>query len=71
MIVILILMGRWLKARAKGQAGAAIRALIALAPDTATALRDGRPIKVAQGDLRAGDRLLLAPGERVALYQSP
>ncbi|MEE2859745.1 MAG: heavy metal translocating P-type ATPase [Pseudomonadota bacterium] len=66
-IVTLILMGRWLEARAKGQAGAAIRALIALAPDTATALRDGRPVKLPVADLRAGDLLLLAPGERVAL----
>lgn len=66
-IVTLILMGRWLEARAKGQAGAAIRALIALAPDHATALRDGRPVKVAVADLRPGDLLLLAPGERVAL----
>ncbi|WP_265499350.1 heavy metal translocating P-type ATPase [Paracoccus beibuensis] len=66
-IMTLILMGRWLEARAKGQAGAAIRALIALAPDTATALRDGRPVKLPVADLRDGDLLLLAPGERVAL----
>lgn len=66
-IVTLILTGRWLEARARGQAGAAIRALVALAPDHATRLRDGRPERVAVADLRPGDDLLLQPGDRVAL----
>src|SRR5690606_38894761 len=66
-IVTLILMGRWLEARAKGQAGAAIRALIELAPDRATALRDGKPVPMAVTDLWPGDLVLLAPGERVAV----
>ncbi|MTD99885.1 heavy metal translocating P-type ATPase [Paracoccus sp. YIM 132242] len=66
-IVTLILMGRWLEARAKGQAGAAIRALIDLAPDRATVLRDGKPVPVAVADLWPGDLVLLAPGERVAV----
>ncbi|WP_207102113.1 heavy metal translocating P-type ATPase [Paracoccus shandongensis] len=66
-IVTLILMGRWLEARAKGQAGAAIRALVELAPDRATVLRDGQPVPVAVADLHPGDLVLLAPGERVAV----
>jgi Cu+-exporting ATPase len=66
-IVTLILMGRWLEARAKGQAGAAIRALIELAPDCATVLRDGKPVPMAVADLWPGDLVLLAPGERVAV----
>ena len=66
-IVTLILMGRWLEARAKGQAGAAIRALVELAPDHATALRDGKPVQVAVADLHPGDLVLLVPGERVAV----
>ncbi|WP_347139996.1 heavy metal translocating P-type ATPase [Paracoccus sp. SSK6] len=66
-IVTLILMGRWLEARAKGQAGAAIRALIELAPDRATVLKGGKPTQVAVADLRPGDLVLLAPGERVAV----
>ena len=66
-IVTLILMGRWLEARAKGQAGAAIRALIELAPDRATVLRDGQPRQVAVADLHPGDLVLLAPGERIAV----
>ncbi|MDB6182328.1 heavy metal translocating P-type ATPase [Paracoccus fistulariae] len=66
-IVTLILMGRWLEARAKGQAGQAIRALIELAPDSATLLRDGEAVTVPVADLRPGDLLRLAPGERVAV----
>ena len=66
-IVALILMGRWLEARAKGQAGAAIRALIELAPDHAAVLRDGRPVRTPVADLHPGDLVLLVPGERVAV----
>nr|WP_111302006.1 heavy metal translocating P-type ATPase [Paracoccus saliphilus] len=66
-IVTLILMGRWLEARAKGQAGEAIRQLIALVPEHATVLRNGKPEQVAVADLRPGDLVRLAPGERVAL----
>ena len=66
-IVTLILLGRWLEARAKGQAGAAIRRLIELAPDHATVLRDGAEAWVALSDLRVGDLVRLKPGERVAV----
>ncbi|MDP5307492.1 heavy metal translocating P-type ATPase [Paracoccus spongiarum] len=66
-IVTLILMGRWLEARAKGQAGAAIARLMALAPDHATVLRDGVPVQVPLDQLRSGDLVRLAPGERVAV----
>src|SRR5207248_5217838 len=40
-IVALILLGRWLEARAKKQTGAAIKALMGLQPRTARAIRDG------------------------------
>lgn len=66
-IVTLILMGRWLEARAKGQASQAIRALIELAPDRATVIRDGQAVTVAVADLNPGDLVRLKPGERVAV----
>ncbi|MCF3973678.1 heavy metal translocating P-type ATPase [Paracoccus salsus] len=66
-IVTLILMGRWMEARAKGRAGQAIRSLIELVPDHATALRDGQPVQVPVAELRTGDLVHLAPGERVAV----
>ncbi|WP_295531619.1 heavy metal translocating P-type ATPase [uncultured Thioclava sp.] len=66
-IVTLILLGRWLEARAKGRAGEAISRLIGLQPKTARVQTpngvEERPISA----LTTGDILLLAPGERVAL----
>ncbi|MFT4014636.1 MAG: heavy metal translocating P-type ATPase [Paracoccus sp. (in: a-proteobacteria)] len=66
-IVTLILLGRWLEARAKGQAGEAIQRLIELTPATAHVQRGDELISLPIADLRRGDILHLAPGERVAL----
>lgn len=66
-IVTLILLGRWLEARAKGQASNAIRKLVELAPDTATVVREGGTQSIAVADLVPGDVVQLAPGERVAV----
>ncbi len=64
-IVTLILLGRWLEARAKGRAGAAIKALMGLQPKTAQLLRDGEPIAVPIASVRVGDMVLVRPGEQV------
>ncbi|BDW86923.1 heavy metal translocating P-type ATPase [Roseicyclus marinus] len=66
-IVTLILLGRWLEARARGQAGAAIRGLMALRPDTAHRITDGTETEVPLADLGRGDLIRLKPGERVAV----
>ncbi|MBC7141111.1 MAG: copper-translocating P-type ATPase [Rhodobacteraceae bacterium] len=66
-IVTLILLGRMLEARAKGQAGEAIRRLIGLRPDTAQVERDGTVTEVPVESLMKGDIVRLAPGERVAV----
>jgi Cu+-exporting ATPase len=67
-IVTLILLGRWLEARARGRAGAAIAGLIALRPDTAPRLDDtGTARDVALDDIVPGDLLLLRPGARIAV----
>mgnify|MGYP000485307770 CR=1 FL=1 len=65
-IVTLILLGRWLEARAKGQTGAAIKRLIGLRPATATVLRDGVEVEVPIAEVVRGDILLIRPGERIA-----
>jgi len=65
-IVVLILLGRALEARAKGRTGAAIRALVGLTPRTATVLRDDTPHEVPVGEIQTGDLLLVRPGERIA-----
>jgi Cu+-exporting ATPase len=66
MVVTLVLLGQVLELRARGATGAAIRALLGLAPKTARRLRDdGRDEDVPLDVLRPGDRLLVRPGEKV------
>lgn len=64
-IVVLILLGRWLEAGAKGRTGAAIQALLGLQVKTARVSRDGATIEVAIDDLRTGDFVIVRPGERI------
>lgn len=64
-IVVLILVGRWLEARAKGQTGAAIQALMGLQARTAHVVRDGKTVELDIDDLRVGDMVLVRPGERI------
>ncbi len=66
-ILALILLGRWLEARAKGRAGAAIQKLLGLQARTARVLVDGEPQDVAIERIRAGDILVVRPGERIAV----
>mgnify|MGYP003624112389 CR=1 FL=1 len=66
-IVVLILIGRWLEARAKGRTGAAIQTLLGLQARTANVERDGAIMELAIDDIRAGDILVVRPGERVAV----
>ncbi|WP_371225756.1 heavy metal translocating P-type ATPase [Roseovarius sp. 2305UL8-3] len=66
-IVTLILLGRWLEARAKGRAGAAIEALVALQPKTARVERDGEITELDIDRVLPGDILHLRPGERIAV----
>ncbi len=64
-IITLILLGRWLEARAKGRATDAIRKLIGLQPRTARVIRNGEEMEVPTGDVRRGDRVLVRPGDRI------
>ena len=66
-IVVLILLGRTLEARARGRTGAAIRRLVALRPRTARVERDGEVVPVALELVVAGDRLHLRPGEQIGV----
>ncbi len=65
-IVTLILMGRWLEARAKGRTGAAIRHLLDLRPDMARVERDNGTKEIPFAELQKGDILQVRPGERIA-----
>jgi Cu+-exporting ATPase len=65
-IVTLVLLGQVLELRARSQTGAAIRALLGLAPKTARLLNDdGSEGDVPLDSVRAGDRLRVRPGEKV------
>ncbi len=66
-IVTLILLGRWLEARAKGRTGAAIRKLIDLQPPMARVERDGQIVERPVAEIRPGDLVHLRPGERIAV----
>ncbi len=65
MIIALILLGRFLEARAKGQTSAAIKKLIGLQPKTALVIRDGKETEIPVEDVQLGDLILVRPGERV------
>lgn len=64
-IVTLILVGRWLEARAKGRAGAAIQGLLGLKVRTARVMRNGVATDIDIDDVQTGDTILIRPGERV------
>jgi len=64
-IITLILLGRWLEARAKGQASAAIRRLLDLRPRTARAVREGEEVEIPVEAVRVGDLLVVRPGEQI------
>ncbi|HEX2626088.1 MAG TPA: heavy metal translocating P-type ATPase [Candidatus Limnocylindrales bacterium] len=66
-ITTLILLGRYLEARARSRTSDAIRRLINLAPRTARVVRNGIEVDVPIGDVRAGDLVRVRPGETVAV----
>ena len=65
-VTALILLGRYLEARAKRSAGAALRALLDLGARQATVLRDGREFSVPADRLRVGDDFVVRPGEKIS-----
>jgi len=65
MIIALILLGRFLESRAKGQTSEAIKKLIGLKPKIAIVIRDGKEIELSVEAVQLGDLILVRPGERV------
>jgi len=64
-IVTLVLLGQVLELRARTRTGAAIRALLNLAPPTARVLRDGTEVDIPLDQVRVDDRLRVRPGEKI------
>ncbi len=65
LIIGLILLGRFLEARARGRTSEAIRRLIGLQPNTARVIRNGQEIEVPVEELAPDEVVVVRPGERV------
>ncbi|MDH6616977.1 Cu+-exporting ATPase [Streptomyces sp. SAI-135] len=65
-VTAFILLGRYLEARAKRHAGAALRALMELGAKDVSVLRDGREVRVPAERLAVGDTFVVRPGEKIA-----
>ncbi|MCX4762286.1 heavy metal translocating P-type ATPase [Streptomyces sp. NBC_01275] len=65
-VTAFILLGRYLEARSKRRAGAALRALMELGAKDVAVLREGREERIPVDRLAVGDRFVVRPGEKVA-----
>jgi Cu+-exporting ATPase len=65
-VIAFILLGRFLEARSKRRAGAALRALMELGAKDVRVLRGGREVRLPVAQLTAGDRFVVRPGEKIA-----
>ncbi|MEO6016489.1 MAG: heavy metal translocating P-type ATPase [Polaromonas sp.] len=63
-VITLVLLGKWLEARAKRQTTSAIRALHALRPDVAHLMGVDGEVDVPVAEVLVGDRIVVKPGER-------
>ena len=65
-VTALVLLGRYLEARAKRRSGAALRALLSLGAKDAAVLRDGAEVRVPVAQLAVGEEFVVRPGEKIA-----
>jgi len=65
-VTAFVLLGRYLEAKAKRRAGAALQALLELGAKDAALLRDGREVRVPAGQLKIDDEFVVRPGEKIA-----
>jgi Cu+-exporting ATPase len=65
-VTTLIVLGRYLEARAKGRSSEAIRKLLELGAKEARVLRDGTEVLVPISELQVGDLFVVRPGEKIA-----
>ncbi len=66
LLITFVLLGKWLEARAKGQAGQAIKSLMKLSAKTARVERDGQETEVPLEQVKIGDIIIVKPGEKIA-----
>jgi Cu+-exporting ATPase len=64
-LMTFILLGKWMEASAKGRASESMRKLMGLQPKTATVVRKGKEMEVQISQVRAGDVVLVRPGQKI------
>ncbi len=65
LLITFVVLGKWLEARAKGQAGQAIKKLMDLGAKTARVLRDNQEVDVPAEEVVVGDTIIVRPGEKI------
>jgi Cu+-exporting ATPase len=65
-VTALVLLGRYLEARAKRRSGVALRALLSLGAKDVAVLRGGAEMRVPVGQLKVGEQFVVRPGEKIA-----
>jgi Cu+-exporting ATPase len=65
-VTALVLLGRYLEARAKRRSGAALRALLSLGAKDVAVLRDGAEVRIPVAQLAVGEDFVVRPGEKIA-----
>jgi Cu+-exporting ATPase len=65
-VTALVLLGRWLEARARRRSGAALRALLSLGAKDVAVRRDGTEVRIPAAGLAVGDEFAVRPGETIA-----
>jgi len=64
-ILTLVSVGKYVESRSKVKTNDAVRSLMDLAPPTANVIRDGKETNISVDELRAGDVVIVRPGERI------
>lgn len=64
-IITLVLLGRYMEAKAKAHTSGAIKKLLGLSPKTAKVIRDGEEIEILIAEVRVGDLIRVRPGEKI------
>ena len=70
MILALITVGKLLEAKSKGRTTDALKGLMAMAPQKATLIRDGKEVEVGIAEVRTGDIFAVRPGENIPVEAS-
>jgi len=65
-VLLFVILGRYLEARAKAAAGSALHSLLKLGTKEVTVLRSGQEVIIPITNLQVGDEFLVKPGERIA-----